>query len=482
MRRDAARARDLGPDDGSLLSTCNLLEGVGRHLAGDPDGARGPLEAGARGGAAATPNIQALCLAQLALLLSQDEDWERAASMATRARSPLESAGLGSYPTSALVFAISGLVRAHRGMREDARDDTRRAVRLLAGLDDFAPWYEGETRLVLARAALRLGQRHRRPGADYRRGGVRGPGPGFARASRMDRRDAGAIGRGHVLGQGGLDAHDGRAPRSAAASHAPVVPRDREHPLRLAEHGEDPREGGVPQARRILAGGGSGPGAESRPARAAAGRVTGDPRQGWRAFAAVLLAIAGVLNFILGLAAISGSDFFVQGSDFIVNGLHSWGWIIMLTGLIQFFTAFAIWGETAWGRWIGRGRQRDRSDSLPPCLSARGIGHLRARHPHRVRTGGLRRAPAHDRLTLRPGVWHLTGGKHAAAGFAGAPHCVPPHARGRSQVARARTPQGLVCTPWRDRRPCFNVAAGSHNPERIHMRGLGRVVFAATCC
>jgi hypothetical protein len=83
--------------------------------------------------------------------------------------------------------------------------------------------------------------------------------------------------------------------------------------------------------------------------------VTGDPGPGWRAFAAVLLAIAGALNFILGIAAVSDSDFFDRGSDYIVNGLHSWGWIIMLTGLIQFFTSFSVWGETAWGRWLGTG-------------------------------------------------------------------------------------------------------------------------------
>jgi hypothetical protein len=83
--------------------------------------------------------------------------------------------------------------------------------------------------------------------------------------------------------------------------------------------------------------------------------VTGDPGPGWRAFAAVLLAIAGALNFILGIAAISDSDFFARGSDYIVNGLHSWGWIIMATGLIQFFASFSVWGETAWGRWLGTG-------------------------------------------------------------------------------------------------------------------------------
>ena len=157
MRRDTARARELGPDDGPLISTCNLLDGVALHLTGDRDGARGFLAAGARGGAGSAPNVQALCLAQLGLLLVQDENWESAASVTTRARSKLELGGLGSYPTSALVFAVSGLVRAHRGMRDEARADTQRSSALVALLDDFAPWYQAETLLTLARAALRLG-------------------------------------------------------------------------------------------------------------------------------------------------------------------------------------------------------------------------------------------------------------------------------------------------------------------------------------
>jgi LuxR family transcriptional regulator, maltose regulon positive regulatory protein len=157
MRRDTARARELGPDDGPLISTCNLLEGVALHLTGDRDGARGFLAAGARGGAGSAPNVQALCLAQLGLILVQDENWESAASVTTRARSKLELAGLGSYPTSALVFAVSGLVRAHRGMRDEALVDTQRSSSLVGLLEDFAPWYQAETVLVLARAALRLG-------------------------------------------------------------------------------------------------------------------------------------------------------------------------------------------------------------------------------------------------------------------------------------------------------------------------------------
>ena len=78
------------------------------------------------------------------------------------------------------------------------------------------------------------------------------------------------------VGREGLDPHLGRAQGPAAASHAPVIPGDRKEPVRLAEHGEDPREGRLPQARRVLASGSRGHGAGRRPARGPAGRVTAD--------------------------------------------------------------------------------------------------------------------------------------------------------------------------------------------------------------
>ena len=52
---------------------------------------------------------------------------------------------------------MSALVRAHRDRVEDAQADRRRAIELLATLVDYVPWYEVEARVVLARAALRLG-------------------------------------------------------------------------------------------------------------------------------------------------------------------------------------------------------------------------------------------------------------------------------------------------------------------------------------
>src|SRR3954453_8659417 len=56
----------------------------------------------------------------------------------------------------ALVHAVSGEVRARRGQIEAAAQDAARASQLMERLRDFAPWYEAETRIALARTALRL--------------------------------------------------------------------------------------------------------------------------------------------------------------------------------------------------------------------------------------------------------------------------------------------------------------------------------------
>jgi hypothetical protein len=46
-------------------------------------------------------------------------------------------------------------------------------------------------------------------------------------------------------------------------------------------------------------------------------------------FAAILLVIAGVLNVIYGIAAISNGDFFNQHTVYVVFGLGFWGWVTL---------------------------------------------------------------------------------------------------------------------------------------------------------
>ena len=149
---------------------CGLLRGVAEHLHGDPEAARRALEAAARRAAVSAPHVHALCLAQLALIALDDNDWELAASLATRARSQVARYGLNRYPTSALALAVSALVRAQRGRVGEAHDDAVEAAELVEQLTDLAPWYEarGADRARAHRAAAercqpRAGATRRRP-------------------------------------------------------------------------------------------------------------------------------------------------------------------------------------------------------------------------------------------------------------------------------------------------------------------------------
>jgi LuxR family maltose regulon positive regulatory protein len=156
MGDDAAHAYDLLADHAPARSICCLLAGAARHLSGDRGTARAYLEEGARRGAVAAPNIQGLCLAQLALLAIEGDDWASAEALATHARAQVERFGLSDYPTSALVFAVSAATRARNGRVDGAKIDAGRASDLMAKLANFASWYEVETRVALVWAALRL--------------------------------------------------------------------------------------------------------------------------------------------------------------------------------------------------------------------------------------------------------------------------------------------------------------------------------------
>ena len=83
--------------------------------------------------------MQALCLAQLALIALDERDWEEAARLSTRARAQIARYGLERYPTTALVLAVAALVRAQRGRVEEARADADAAAELLERLTDLAP-------------------------------------------------------------------------------------------------------------------------------------------------------------------------------------------------------------------------------------------------------------------------------------------------------------------------------------------------------
>ena len=156
MRADAEQAYRAQPEDGPWRSLCSLVAGTAARMLGDAADATALLEEGARRAAVSAPHVHALCLAELAILAADRDDWEAAAALVTRARAQVDRHGLASYGTAALVFAASAMVRAHRGRIDTARDDLQEAIRLQPTLTDFPPCHEADIRILIARAALRL--------------------------------------------------------------------------------------------------------------------------------------------------------------------------------------------------------------------------------------------------------------------------------------------------------------------------------------
>ncbi len=156
MGRSAAQAFELEQEGSPWRPIFSLLQGVADHLTGDRHQAREHLEDGIHRSSVAAPPIEALCLSQLAMIATEEGDWERGVDLIARAISQIELHDLSSYPSSVLAFAVSADVHSHLGRVDEGKLHARKASHLLGGLRDFIPWYEAETRIMLARAALRL--------------------------------------------------------------------------------------------------------------------------------------------------------------------------------------------------------------------------------------------------------------------------------------------------------------------------------------
>jgi hypothetical protein len=74
--------------------------------------------------------------------------------------------------------------------------------------------------------------------------------------------------------------------------------------------------------------------------------------QGWAAFAATMVLIAGVFNVIYGLAAIIDDNYFVA-RDLLFGDLSLWGWIHLLLGVAQIATATSIFAGSELGALLG---------------------------------------------------------------------------------------------------------------------------------
>ena len=85
------------------------------------------------------------------------------------------------------------------------------------------------------------------------------------------------------------------------------------------------------------------------------GAVAGDEPEGsgWVLFAAVLLGLAGLWNFFAGIAAIADAHVYVANANYVFSDLATWGWIILILGILQCFAALALTTGSELARWFG---------------------------------------------------------------------------------------------------------------------------------
>jgi hypothetical protein len=82
------------------------------------------------------------------------------------------------------------------------------------------------------------------------------------------------------------------------------------------------------------------------------------PSHGWKTFAGIMIMVGGAFNLIDGLSAVTRSNYYQdigQGvNQFpITNNVETWGWIILVVGVIMILAGFALFGGATWARAVG---------------------------------------------------------------------------------------------------------------------------------
>jgi|SRR5215204_1093519 len=76
--------------------------------------------------------------------------------------------------------------------------------------------------------------------------------------------------------------------------------------------------------------------------------------EGWVLFAGILLMFAGLLNVIWGIAAIDDSTYFSGEERYVIfDDLNTWGWFLLIAGVLQLIAAFSVWNGGTYGRLAG---------------------------------------------------------------------------------------------------------------------------------
>ncbi len=74
---------------------------------------------------------------------------------------------------------------------------------------------------------------------------------------------------------------------------------------------------------------------------------------GWISFAGLLMILIGSLDFFEGLIAVIRKQYYVfTPSQIIVFNVSTWGWVMMLWGILLVCAGFGLLAGSGWARWF----------------------------------------------------------------------------------------------------------------------------------
>jgi hypothetical protein len=74
---------------------------------------------------------------------------------------------------------------------------------------------------------------------------------------------------------------------------------------------------------------------------------------GWIRFAGVMMIVMGSLDFFQGLIAIIRDKYYLlTPSQIIVFDFTTWGWVMLIWGVVVMFAGFGHLSASGWARWL----------------------------------------------------------------------------------------------------------------------------------
>ena len=73
---------------------------------------------------------------------------------------------------------------------------------------------------------------------------------------------------------------------------------------------------------------------------------------GWIGFASIMLTIIGAINFFEGLIAVIRDQYYVvHGDQLVLFDTTTWGWLMMIFGVLLFLVGLGLASKQGWARW-----------------------------------------------------------------------------------------------------------------------------------